>query len=188
MSKTLLIYLLFTISLGGCATHPTRVNTNTARPNSANTSESSELKQLVIAVRRVKNGDTIEFVDNNGNVDVVQLQGIDAPEGTQEFGDESAANLTQLISGKTVTVEFRKRDGFKRIVGKILWDGQDICLAQIKAGLAWHYKRFEHEQSEEDRTLYSEAELQARSQRIGLWIAPNPIPPWDYRSSRRSIF
>ena len=53
-----------------------------------------------------------------------------------------------MVKGKTVTVEFKKRDRHQRIVGKITLDGTDICLEQIKAGLAWHYKKYEKEQPE----------------------------------------
>ncbi len=37
-------------------------------------------------------------------------------------------------------VEYRKRDRYGRILGKVLLDGIDVCLQQAKAGLAWHYK------------------------------------------------
>ena len=90
----------------------------------------------------------------------IRLEGIDAPEKRQAFGNVSRGNLAVLLAGKRVTVEWekydRKRNG--RTVGKILADGRDVCLEQIKAGLACHYKFFEGEQSEVDRDLYSEAE------------------------------
>ena len=41
------------------------------------------------------------------------------------------------------------------------------------------------EQSTADRVKYSDAELEARRQKIGLWRDPNPIPPWDYRQAER---
>lgn len=36
-------------------------------------------------------------------------------------------------------------------------------LEQIRAGLAWHYKAYEREQSPQDRRLYAEAEEQRQS-------------------------
>ena len=83
-----------------------------------------------------------------------------------------------------MTVEWQKYDRNGRIVGKIISEGQDVCLEQIKAGLAWHYKQFEGEQSELDRRLYSEAEHKARSQKIGLWQESSQTPPWDFRHLR----
>jgi len=58
---------------------------------------------------------------------------------------------------------------------------QEWLLAQIRAGLAWHYKKYEDEQSIADRVKYSDAEREARMARRGLWRDANPMSPWDYR-------
>jgi hypothetical protein len=58
-------------------------------------------------------------------------------------------------------------------------------LKQIEAGMAWHYKKYQREQSTTDRIKYSDAELEARRHKIGLWRDPNPVPPWDYRRAER---
>jgi endonuclease YncB( thermonuclease family) len=36
----------------------------------------------------------------------------------------------------------------------------------------------------EDQKLYGEGEDSARSAKLGLWIDPDPIPPWDFRHRR----
>jgi len=64
-------------------------------------------------------------------------------------------------------------------------DGRDINLEQIRSGMAWHYKEYEREQTEEDRELYAGAEHEARSARRGLWIDPNPIEPAEFRREER---
>ena len=46
---------------------------------------------------------------------------------------------------------------------------QDMNLRQIEAGLAWHYKKYQNEQTQSDRELYSEAEITAREAKRGLW-------------------
>ncbi len=66
-------------------------------------------------------------------------------------------------------------------MGKVLVNGVDVCLEQVKAGFAWHYKKYQHEQSAEDRQLYADAENQARNNGLGLWRENNPNPPWEYR-------
>lgn len=43
-------------------------------------------------------------------------------------------------------------------------------LEQVKAGLAWHYKKYQKEQSLDNRSIYAQAEEQARAERRGLWI------------------
>jgi endonuclease YncB( thermonuclease family) len=80
-----------------------------------------------------------------------------------------------------VTVDWQKRDRFDRIVGKVMVDGQDVNLEQIKAGVAWHFKRYEKEQPLEDRLAYAQAESEARADQRGIWREPQPVAPWEFR-------
>jgi len=81
------------------------------------------------------------------------------------------------VFGKVVTIEWSKHDGNRRIVGKVLLNGSDVCLDQVIAGMAWHYKDYEADQTPEDGQLYAAAEVAARAGKVGLWIDPNPVPP-----------
>jgi len=110
---------------------------------------------------------------------------IDSPERGQAFGTKSNEHLSDLIAGKSVVVDYKKLDRYQRILGKVLLSGEDVNLEQVEAGLAWHYKRYEREQSPSDRVKYSDAELETRRLRVGLWRDPNPVPPWDYRQAER---
>mgnify|MGYP002631667810 CR=1 FL=1 len=146
-------------------------------------------------VVKVADGDTITIMDEQDLKHRIRLAGIDAPEKDQPHGDVSTQILAKLVLGKAVTIEYEKRDRYKRIVGKVLVDppGDVFCMAldcvkkidagleQIKAGVAWHYKHYQMEQSEEDRKLYSEAELEARIKLIGLWSDEEPMSPWEWR-------
>ena len=105
----------------------------------------------------------------------IRLNGIDAPESHQAFGNVSKKHLSSLVFGKDVRVKYKSRDKYGRILGTVYVDGLDINLEMIRAGLAWHYKRF-------DSTLaYAAAELEARQSRRGLWSDPNPTPPEQFR-------
>ena len=77
--------------------------------------------------------------------------------------------------------KYKKLDKYKRIVGKVTLDGQDICLKMIVDGMAWHYTEYEKEQSKTDRDLYREAEAKAREMKVGLWIDAEAINPSDKR-------
>ncbi len=132
-------------------------------------------------VVRVVDGDTLYVLDANYKEHKIRLAGIDAPERKQAYGLASRKHLLPIVAGKQVTVEYQKRDRYGRIVGKVLLDGIDACLEQVKAGFAWHYKKYQHEQSMEDQRLYAEAENKARDTRLGLWQENNPNPPWEYR-------
>ncbi len=93
----------------------------------------------------------------------------------------SRKHLASIVAGKQVTIEYQKQDRYGRSVGKVLVDGIDACLAQVNAGLAWHYKKYQHEQSLEDRRLHADAEIRAQNERLGLWRENNPNPPWEHR-------
>lgn len=132
-------------------------------------------------VVRITDGDTLVILDATQTQHKIRLAGIDAPESRQPFGQKSKENLSQSVAGQQVAVDWSKPDRYDRIVGKIIYDGQDVNLAQIRAGLAWWYRKYAQEQSPVDRQLYEAAEAQARANQVGLWSASDPIPPWDWR-------
>jgi endonuclease YncB( thermonuclease family) len=68
-------------------------------------------------------------------------------------------------------------------VGTVYLKGVDVGLEQVRAGLAWHFKRYENEQTPEARQVYAMAESAARERHLGLWTDPRPIPPWEWRDS-----
>lgn len=133
----------------------------------------------------VADGDTITVLGAGNRQTRVRLQGIDAPESGQAFGQVSKRNLSDLVFDRQVVVEYEKSDRYGRTLGKVVAFGRDVNLEQVKAGLAWHYKYYLDEQSPEDRRLYADAETEARSARRGLWADPGPIPPWDFRRGKR---
>ena len=59
--------------------------------------------------------------------------------------------------------------------------GQDVGLKQVYDGMAWWYRAYAHEQSPEDREQYEFEERAARLRRLGLWVDPSPVPPWEWR-------
>ena len=132
-------------------------------------------------VIRIIDGDTVVVLVEGNVQEKIRLSGIDAPERKQPFGTVSRQLLASMAFEKTVIVDFDKRDRWGRIIGKIIFEEQDLNLSQIEKGLAWHYKTYQVEQSEEDRELYSQAEIRARSSKAGLWSDPHAIPPWNWR-------
>ena len=129
----------------------------------------------------IADGDTVTVLDASKVEHKIRLAGIDAPEKAQAFGNRSKEHLSGLVYGKSVTVDWKKKDAYGRTVGKILVAGTDANLAQVQAGMAWHYKKYQNEQSSSDRASYSRAEDSARTRRTGLWADPNPISPSDFR-------
>ena len=129
----------------------------------------------------VADGDTINVLDSSKTQHKVRLNGIDAPEKGQPFTNRSRISLAMMVYQREVTIVTHKVDRYGREIGKVLHDGQDVCLEQVKRGLAWHYKAHEREQSESDRNAYSAAEDAARAAKAGLWADKEPIAPWEWR-------
>ena len=129
----------------------------------------------------VADGDTLTVLDGTRLQHRVRLNGIDAPESGQPFGQASKRNLVNLVFGKTVSIETKKTDRYGRAVGLVTYDGQDVNLAQLKAGLAWFYRQYAGELDTDRRAAYERAEREAREARRGLWADPAPVAPWEYR-------
>lgn len=110
---------------------------------------------------------------------------VDAPERGQPFGTASTKYLSKLVNQKTVCVSWDKRDKYKRLVGLVSLAGVDMNHKMVVSGLAWHYKKYQNEQTEKDRKLYSKSEIKARAESTGLWSMPHPITPSDWRAGHR---
>ena len=133
----------------------------------------------------VADGDTITLLDSTNTQYKVRLSGIDAPEKKQQFGQVAKQSLSDLVYDKTVQVDWSKHDRYGRTVGKVLLNKQDVNLEQVKRGLAWHYKKYQKEQPFEDRLTYIQAQEAAIQGKLGLWVEPEPIAPWDWRKANR---
>jgi endonuclease YncB( thermonuclease family) len=129
----------------------------------------------------VSDGDTITVLDGNKTQHKIRVAGIDAPEKAQDFGSRSKEHLSDLVFGKTVNIPESKIDKYGRTVSRVMFGNTDAGLEQIKAGMAWHYKKYEIEQSPADRTSYSSAENLAKASKIGLWSQSVQVRPEDFR-------
>jgi endonuclease YncB( thermonuclease family) len=151
--------------------------------------------QLFGKVVGVADGDTVTVLEESQQQQKVRLAGIDAPERRQPYGDRAKQHLSALVYGKTVLVQWDKRDRYGRIIGHVFASdcmglacrySIDAGLEQIKAGLAWHYKQYEKEQPPAERVQYAALEQRARARREGLWSDADPVPPWEYRHESRT--
>lgn len=134
----------------------------------------------------VSDGDTITVLDPDRRQHKVRLAGIDAPEKRQDFGHRSKQSLSDLTYRQQASVLGNKIDRYGRLVGKVVVGGADVNLEQVRRGMAWHYKAYEREQPVEDRLTYTEAEDAARAAQIGLWLIPEPTPPWVFRRAAKA--
>lgn len=131
-------------------------------------------------VVRVADGDTLSLLDSNGTQYKIRLYGIDTPEREQAHGKVAMRALEELVDGRTVGIVVVDTDSYGRKVGTVYRGDNNINLAMVTAGHAWWYRR--HAQHERQLEY---AERQAREQKRGLWAAPEPQAPWQWRRDQR---
>jgi micrococcal nuclease len=131
-----------------------------------------------VEVVTVHDGDTVTVLQGREQVRV-RLACIDAPEHGQAFGSRAREKLSDLVMRKHVTLTVIDRDDYGRTVARLYLGGDDVNLAMVRAGLAWHYRYH----CPDDRTL-ADAEVEARRERRGLWRDARPEAPWEWRRHR----
>ena len=140
----------------------------------------------------VTDGDTVTVLDAGRREHKVRVAGIDAPERRQAFGERAKWVLSDLVFGRIVEVVGDKKDRYGRRVPKLMVAeascadancprNVDAGLRLVESGLAWWYRKYQREQSPDDRWSYERAEGAARDAGRGLWQDKDPISPWDWR-------
>ena len=125
----------------------------------------------------VLDGDTSK-VSLEGREVTVRLEGIDCPERGYPFSRKAKDFTSEMLLNKDVELKVKEKDRYGRTVARIHVDGMDASLELVRAGLAWHYKRYSSD------PWLAEAEEAARSERKGVWSEHDPIPPWETKHSR----
>jgi micrococcal nuclease len=123
----------------------------------------------------VSDGDTVTVL-HDGLPERIRLSGIDAPESKQAFGTKAKQFTAKKCFGKDVLVKCSGRDRYGRTIAEVLLpDGNSVNQLLLKEGYAWVYRKYT-----KDPELYL-LEASARKEQNGLWSAPYPIAPWDFR-------
>ena len=145
--------------------------------------KSAGLQGRVVAVA---DGDTVTVLDAGRQTHKIRLAFIDAPERSQAYGLRAKQALSDKVFQRDVTVTVYDKDQYGREVGRVNLNDQDINLAMVTEGYAWHYRYYaEKQQPAEAFKQYAAAQQQAQQERRGLWQDNNPEPPWDYRRQNK---
>lgn len=156
-------------------------------PNGKNTiaeepTQSDTISQYITSFKVIGiiDGDTYDILDEK-KVIRIRMDGIDAPERGMPYNKVSKKFLSDMIFGKIIQVKMGELDRNGRTIAQTyLIDGTDVSLEMIRAGLAWHFKKYSSNEE------YAKAEVEARENNLGLWQENNPIPPWDVRMLHRN--
>jgi endonuclease YncB( thermonuclease family) len=107
----------------------------------------------------VADGDTLTVLDDHHLQHTIRLNGIDAPESGQAFGQVAKRHLSTLVFGQDVLVIRDKVDRYGRLVGTVRRGETNANLEQLRAGLAWYYRQYASDVPVELRSAYASAEL-----------------------------
>jgi micrococcal nuclease len=127
----------------------------------------------------VTDGDTITVLHER-RPETIRLNGIDAPEKGQAFGERAKQFMAQLSFGQVVEVIVRDQDRYGRTVADVrLPDGRSLNHEVVRGGYAWWFRRYSGDAS------LAALESEARTAKRGLWADAHPLAPWEWRETRR---
>ncbi|MFB3905958.1 MAG: thermonuclease family protein [Acidobacteriota bacterium] len=126
----------------------------------------------------MSDGDTISVMWED-RAFKIRLEGVDCPESGQDFSNRAKQFTSQLVFGKIVKVKVLDLDVHRRMIARIYAGDKDVGLELVKAGLAWHLRKYSND------PVLAREEARARAARRGLWSVKHPVPPWEWRNRPR---
>ena len=139
-----------------------------------------------VRVKHVIDGDTIIILKGWSEIRI-RLDSIDCPEDGQYWGDIAKYGLIKLIGGRNVRLEEHGSDCHGRTLATIYIPHKNkdewlnVNERMVTLGHAWVMRRFYDHLPKDRQNKLNHLEKWAKSKKIGLWHAPNPIPPWEWR-------
>lgn len=139
-----------------------------------NTADTKTLEGYVVGVH---DGDTLTLLTSDKTQVKIRLEGIDAPELNQPFGQKAKSALSDLVFTKKIKITMVGKDPYQRILGRVFVEKVDVNLELIRLGFAWHYVKYSDDPSLKD------SQATAQKAGLGLWAVSDAVAPWEWRSS-----
>ena len=128
----------------------------------------------------VHEGDRLT-IRHDGRTETIYLKDIDCPQLKQPYGKQARHATAAYVGNREVIIQTLHRDRHGRSTAEVfLPDGRNVGRELVKEGLAWSQRS-----TSGDRTLADFEEL-ARASRRGLWSDPHPVPPWKWKTIKKS--
>jgi len=110
-----------------------------------------------------------------------RLEGVDAPEHDQPYGNQSTAELRKLIQAKSLVMVPSDTDRYGRTIVRVWIGSLDVNREMAQRGAVW----FDSQYSKDD--LLYRVENEARDAKRGLWGLPSAqrVEPWVWRKEKR---
>jgi micrococcal nuclease len=127
----------------------------------------------------IKDGDTVVVIDAANNQTTLRLAEVDCPEKKQAFGTKAKQFTSDQVYLKQIKYDVTDTDRYGRSIAKIYYDNNRYLSAEIiRNGFGWQYKQYSTSK------LLASLEQEARTNKRGLWIDPNPIYPSEFRRNK----
>jgi len=97
-------------------------------------------KSISGKVIHVDDADTATVQDANGTLHEIRFKNVNADEKNQLLGPAATQKLKDMVLGKNVTVEWKTKGHFGRIIGNVIHDGKSINKAIIDEAEGAHFK------------------------------------------------
>lgn len=168
---------------------PKEVGTKNARSESAIKEKIQDLPG--VSVSWVIDGDTAIVSKGWWKKVTIRLDSIDCPEDGQYWGDKAKYGLVKLIGGRRVRIEEHGIDFHGRTLATIyVWNDSknewmNVNERMIILGHAWVMRRYYNHLPKDRQDKLNRLERWAKSKKVGLWHASNPIPPWEWRNGNK---
>jgi micrococcal nuclease len=102
----------------------------------------NQQSQLVGTVAYVIDGDSAVLSDQTGSEMTIRLEGIDAPEIDQPFGNESKRWLSDATANTSVRAIASGTDRYGRTLANLYVGDRWLNHELVASGLAWHYAKY----------------------------------------------
>ncbi len=166
-------FLIFSFAISCRNGSGNRLKPNTITSSTITSSTTGKVISII-------DGDTYDILLDGNKAIRVRMEGIDAPEKGMPFYKVAKKYLGKLCFEKDIRLEITGTDNRERTLAfSYLQDGSELSHEMIKAGLAWHFKKYSSDAS------LSNLEIEAKNSKLGLWADNNPMPPWKNRKLHR---
>jgi endonuclease YncB( thermonuclease family) len=123
---------------------------------------------------KVLDGDTL-IIECEKSRRTVNIEGIDAPELDQPWGKQVRSFVRDYLRGEDLEIEILEETG-DTVRARVTVNGVDLSEMLVGRGLAWV------SDGSTDAELVGLSD-KARGLPCGLWMDPNPQPPWEFRET-----
>lgn len=132
-------------------------------------------------VTAITDGDTFKLLSQDSVLHRIRIASIDCPEKKQPFSKRAKEFTSNAIFGKNICVSVQSKDCYGRLIANVYYQDSLILNEELlKHGFAWHFVKYSKD------SLLQKLEDIARKDKVGLWKDPQPIPPWKWRSRKKS--